>query len=808
MRRAAAIAAALALAPGVARAQFRARPMVIPVPSPETAVLAGAFATPPAPAEPDLADLLLARSGAVPSLRPHHALLAPLAVSPVGQPSSFQCVAAGRLAEDAGDALPDVAYCAGLAEIQIAFGDAPGVLRSYTHILSTIGSTPTLSFARLHPAPRQSDVIVLPVDTGRALSNEGSLYALDLGAAAGAPAMVDRSWPATGITKRAVLPDEVLTMRISDGARARGMDDLYIPGFGSVTLYPNATPAGATTLAEVQLGPPVKIGGTVFDGLDPSSWLPAGVANNDVLGAGALDVDGDGDLDLVVLLAPSAPSLGPPPTPPGRLLWVERTGDLAALAATPWRDLTTHPALQPLSDPALLRALVIDGEPALAVFDRGTDSVLVVTAQPNGGGLRVWRGGAAGRELRDLRLADVVGSPAPDLVADATRPGLADGAPGPAVLVWPDLADASPEIAWAPGSPGLASRGEDLPLAVSARDPDGSFTVDWMAGDPYGAPVASTAVPSGGAPVDVAWTLDGALLCGAPPQTVQVTARATDALGVFDDVSATLDVGFGPPSLAVSGAVPPDRLALPPGGTTATLEGSAWTRCGPVAFSWGGSVLAAAASVASDDGATTTRRILTLPESSYPALLAGEAAATLVATDPATGLASPTATLAVALDASGLVEAVQAADVVALSPGEVAVVRTRLRNRTGVSLPGVRVLDVLAGLAPAGDPRVAGAAVARTLDGGAGVELDALGPGAEVTIELPVRSLGGPGASAVEARSSGGWLLTPAASAAASDAAVPGCGCGGDGLDLGALLGLAAAAAAARRRRPGRPAAT
>src|SRR5512138_1340483 len=141
MRRAAAIAlAALILAPGAARAQFRARPMVIPVPSVQTAVLVGPFSTAPAPGEPDLADLLLARSGAAPSVRPHHGLLAPLAASPVAQPASFRCVAAGRLAENAGDALPDVAYCAGLqTEIQIAFGDAPGALRSYTHLLSTIG---------------------------------------------------------------------------------------------------------------------------------------------------------------------------------------------------------------------------------------------------------------------------------------------------------------------------------------------------------------------------------------------------------------------------------------------------------------------------------------------------------------------------------------------------------------------------------------------------------------------------------------------------------------------------------------------
>jgi hypothetical protein len=802
MRRAAAIAlAALTLAPSAVRAQFRARPMVIPVPSAETAVLAGSFVTAPGAGEPALADLLLARSGAAPSLRPHHALLAPLASSPVLQPSSFRCVAAGRLAENGGDDRADVVYCAGLQnELRIAFGDAPGVLRSYTHLLSTIASTPSLTFARLHPAPRRSDVIVLPVDTGRALPNEGDLYALDFGTSAGAPAMVDRSWEASGILTRALLPDEVLTIRISDGARARGMDDLYIPGFGSVTLYANATPAGASALSEVQLEPPVKVGG-----LDPSWWLPAGVGNNDVLGAGALDVDGDGDLDLVVLLAPSAASLADPRTPPGKLLWVERTGDLAVLGTTPWRDLGADPALQPLSDPALLRAIELGGAPALAVFDRGSDSVLVVTAPQGGGGLRVWRGGAAGRELRDLRLADVVGSPEPDLVADGTRPGLGDDPPGPAILVWPDLSDASPEIAWAPGHPGLPLRGEDFPLAVSARDPDGPFTVEWILGDPHAPPSAASAVPAGAAAVDVAWTLDGGRLCEPPVQTIRITARATDALGVFDDVSATREVGFAAPALAIRGAVPAERLELPPGGTAATLEGSAWTRCGAVAFTWGGSLLAAAASVAPDDGATTTRRILDLPESSYPALLAGEPVATLVATDPVTGLTSPTATLEVALDARDLVEAEHEADRVALAPGELTVVRTRLRNRTGVALPEVHVVDVLDGLAPAGAPRATGPRILRTLAGGAEIVLDVLPARGEAVIELPVRSLGGRGASAVEARSSGGHLLTRAASAAGRDPAAPGCGCGGGGADLGALLALAAIAL---WRRPARAAAT
>lgn len=803
MRRAAATLAlaALAAAPGAARAQFRPRPMVIPVASAGTALLTQPFATAPGPGEPDLADLLLPRSGLPPSFRRHGALLAPQA-SPVAQPATFRCVASGRLAQNGGDALPDVAWCAGLDnELQIAFGDAPGVLRSYTHEQNTT-QAPTLGFARLHPAPRTSGVLLLPLNTGTT-GPGGELYALDFGPGAGAPPMTERSWDAGGITKRVALSDEALPIRISPTARALGIDDVYLPGFGSVTLYAHeAAPAGGT-LADVRFGPKVKVGGTAAEGLDPSTWLPPGTINNDVMGAAPLDVDLDGDLDLVLALSPSYRAEN---APLGKLLWVERTGDLAALATeVPWGDLTGHPALQPLVDPAFLRPIELGGEPAVAVFDRGSDAVLVVTADRAAGGLRAWRGGAAGRQLRDLRLADLAGSPLPDLVADGTLLGLADGVV-PAVLVWPDLGDASPELAWAAGSPAVPSRGEDLPLAVSARDPDGAFGVEWFLSDPPGAPDATAGPLAGGELHEVPWLVDGALLCGAPPQALAVTVRATDAHGVFDELAATLAVTFGPPALALAGAVPPDRLALPPGGTVATLEGSAWTRCGPVAFTWGGSVFAAAALVVPEEGANVTRRILDLPEASYVALLAGDPDATLLATDPSSGLASPQARLALALDAQGLVEVEHSTDAVALAPGEATVLRTRLRSRLAVPLPGVRVVDVLAGLAPAGPPSVSGASIAGTASDGAEVVLDALPPaGTEVVVELPVRSLGGRGSSAVEARSAGGHLLTPPARGGAGDSTEPGCACGAGGAGLEGLLALAAVVAARRRR--SRPAA-
>jgi uncharacterized protein (TIGR03382 family) len=442
------------------------------------------------------------------------------------------------------------------------------------------------------------------------------------------------------------------------------------------------------------------------------------------------------------------------------------------------------------------------GAPAFAVFDRGSDSVLVISSDRAARRLRVWRGGAAGRHIRDFWLADVAGSIAPDLVADGTQL-IDDYHPpaDPAILVWPDLGDASPELAWAPGNPGAPERGEDHRLAVSARDPDGPFTVDWLVGDPYGTPAASSPGLAAGVAHEVAYLHGGALLCALPPQTLAVTVRATDGLGVFDEIAATLDVSPAA-RLAVLGAVPPDRLALPPGGTIATLEGSAWTRCGSeLVFTWGGSIFAAAAGFVEEPGAASSRRIVDLPEASYPALLASQPDATLLVTDGAAALTSPLAVLPLALDAGDLVEVEHASDLPALAPGEVALLRTTIRSRLGVALPAVRLVDVLAGLAPAGPPRVAGAQVVSTAAGGAELVLDALpAGGAAVVVELPVSSTGARGASAVEVRSSGGHLLTPAAQAGVGEATAPGCGCGGPGAGAEALLALLALAR--RRRQP------
>ncbi len=808
MRRAAAIAlAALAAGPPRAEAQFRAEPMVIRLDpaATEMDVLAEPFAT---PSPPPASDALLVKPGRAASLRAHHALLAGIA-SPVQQPGAFSCVAAGRLAQNGGDAAPDVAYCTGISQVQIAFGNPAMPLQTYTHPLTTSGQSPRLTFARLHPPPRQTDVIVFPYNTGSGAAI-GELHALDVDASAAPPALLSRTWGGVAVTRRVPLPDELLPMRLGATARSAGIDDLCVPGYGSLTLLLNSTPSTPSgALADLQLTA-IKAGGTRAEtNLDPADpvtgWLPPGMTETDitdVLGAGPLDVDFDGILDLVISFSPSF--LFTSSTRPGRLLWIKGTANPADFATTRWADLTSHPDLQPLVDPAYARSLEIGGQPALAVFDRGGDAVLVITSDPVARRLEVWRGSAAGRHVQDLFLADLVGSPAPDLVAVGTKVIDAFHTPAPpAILVYPDLGDASPSLAWAPGSPGAPVRGEDHRMAISASDADGTFAVDWLVGDPsLGAPVLSEAGLAAGAPHLVEYLRPGGLLCGPEPQVLPVTVRATDDLGVFTEIAATLDVIVAPPALSLAGATPPGRLPLPPGGTTTTVEGSAWTRCAdPVTFTWGGSLFAAAAGFVEEGGPTSTRRIVDLPEASYPALLASEPDVTLLAVDPGPGLTSPLATLPLDLDATGLVAVEHVTDRPALAEGDVAVLRTTLRSRIGVALPQVRVVDVLVGLAPAGSPRVTGAAVAGTSAGGAALVLDALpSAGAEVVIELPVRAIGPRGASAVEVRSSGDHLLTPPASAAGGAETLPGCGCGAAGSGLEAFAALALLAS--RRRRP------
>jgi uncharacterized protein (TIGR03382 family) len=363
---------------------------------------------------------------------------------------------------------------------------------------------------------------------------------------------------------------------------------------------------------------------------------------------------------------------------------------------------------------------------------------------------------------------------------------MADSLSRDSVLVYPDLGDASPSLAWAPGSPGTPARGLDHAMAVDASDADGPPpALEWMVGDPDGLPVSLLS----------SYTHPGASLCGLPPPDLAVTVRATDDLGVFTELSATLPVAVLSPVIAIVGAEPPGRLVLPPGGTSVALRGTGALQCGASA-TWGGNWPAGATFVDDPPVGGALRRTVTLEESTYPELLAGTTVVTLSTSDP---VPAPVASLAVDLDATGLVEVEQEVDRPALAEGEVAVLRTRVESRLGLPLPMIRVVDVLVGLAPAGAPQVSGAALVEVRSGGAVVILDQLPPApAAIEIELPVRSSGGGGASAVEVRSSGDHLLTPSAGAPGGGESLPGCGCGPSG---GGSLALLALLALVRRRR-------
>ena len=119
--------------------------------------------------------------------------------------------------------------------------------------------------------------------------------------------------------------------------------------------------------------------------------------------------------------------------------------------------------------------------------------------------------------------------------------------------------------------------------------------------------------------------------------------------------------------------------------------------------------------------------------------------------------------------------------------------------------------DHLDGLEAAGPARVRGATALHggAFPGGWEVALDQLPGGAEVVVELPVRSVSaGSGASRPEVVGPTGLALSPLTSAAATPGAAVGCGCSGSGGLPLAPLGLVALALAAfrvPRRRRGPP---
>lgn len=768
------LAAVIAAFPAAAAAQWRARPMVVPTP-PGAEVLAGRFSAPAAGGD-EL--LVVDRASGAARLHAWRALLS-TASWPYVYPAQTP-LRAGRMRESAFDLLADVAYPEG-ERVQLRFGANPG-----TPVTPSFQSISVRGASFVRAMPHGADTLVF-----RWVAAAGGNPRIDLVDFDPVVGLQAHRWAAP----LEATEDELLGIRVSAAAVALGVDDIAVPAVGGVFLLVHRPATADLLYAALPVNPwdlafePVAVGGASAEDRPP--WLPPTVPRKgDALGAAALDVDGDGRPDLVFSYGSALGVPGQPGFAPGRLVAVRSTGDPLDLAwpAGVWEDVTGRADLQPLQDPVTLRQVRVNGAPAVAVWDRTLDEVIVISREAGGGGLRTWRGSAEGRTVRDIRTADVAGSPSPDLVVIAED-----------VLVFPDVGDGSPTVSWSPGSPGAPVRGSDLPMSVSAGDPDGPVTVEWFVGDAHGTPVATSALPAG-PPQPVAYVRPAAALCGAAPQSLAVTVRATDALGVYDEVSAALDVEFPLPALALS---PAGALRLPPGGTSVALDGSHPGGCGPaVTFVWGGTLFDAVAPSQETSTATTTRRTVDLPEPAYAALLALPAPdVTLAAVDG--GAESPAASLALSLDAGGLVEVEHRSDVAALSTGEVAVLRTVLRSRLSVPLPGPRVIDVLEGLAPAGPAVVSGAAV-ESASGGEVVLVELPASGAEVTIDLPVRSTGGRGASSVEVRSSAGHLLTPPAPRAGA-IPLPGCGCGSPG--AGAWLALLALVPLARprsTRRPGR----
>jgi hypothetical protein len=758
-----ALAALLLALPGGALAQFRTTPMLVRLPYTESDVLAGRLAASGGDG------LLVLQQGQVQAeVRPWRDLLRVDPSSfPVGWAASRR-YRSGHLSQAGADALVDVATPISTG-VGVVFGSDPGTVRTYTTSSGTFGDS-VASFLRVLPKTpsafgRVPDVLVVPVALADPFSR---VMAVDFDGAA-APTASDRWWATPNVTvPTSVGWHEAFPVRVSAPARSAGIDDVAVGVFGGVLLLAHASVPAAATLASVDFAPPVLVGGYV-PGLRPP-WLPqtAG-AQADALGVTALDVNLDGDVDLVFT---NATAFGVSP-PNGALLWVEGDGipaDFGDPALTPWRDLGIDPALQ-LVDPLIVRGLELGGEASFAVWDRDLQEVVVATPDP-ASGLRVWRAPAPGQRAVDIFLADLVGSTAPDLVVVMANPASRD-----AVLVYADEGDLPPGLDWAPGSPGAPLRGVDHAMAVDASDDDGPAPrVDWFVGDPYATPAAQ----------GTAYTVPGDSLCGAPPQEIAVTVRATDDLGVFSELSATLPVGLLSPSVTVLNAQPPDRLDLPPGGTSLVLDGRAARGCG-AAITWGGSWPAGATIVDEVQG-STVRRTVTLPEATYPELLAGTPVVTLSTSE---AVPAPTATLTLALDATGLVEVMHEADRPVIAEGEIAVLRTRLKSRMGVPLARVSVVDLLSGLAPAGDPRVSGASVVEVRGDGTEVLIEPLPAGpAKVEIELPVSSLGGRGSSVVQVRSSGGHLLTPAVRPVGEDEVAVGCGCGASSGGELALLAL------------------
>lgn len=781
---------AAVLSAATARPQWETRPIVVWLERPGLDVVPGAFAG-TAAGEEDL--LVLDRVRRTAGLRPHHAPLTarPSAFPIATLPVLDRAYRGGYLAPNGTDALADVAshYATGgigtaPSRVEVVFGHDPANVHSFALPLRTDNAGPSqggppyvVSFLRLLARSPPSDTLVMPYCLEDVCARLFVLDPVTDGSAAVA------SLAAPDLDPMDSQQPEAFPVWLTAAARDAGVDDVAVSSFGTVAIWGQAS--AASTLPALDLDDAVVVG-TTHHLSTPPPWLPPSIASrsltgfNEVHGVASLDVDLDGIPDLVFAM-----SYPPSAAMPGSLVWVKGTGvlaDFADPARSPWHDLGAQLGLP---DPVIVRPLrpsQAGGPPAVAIWDRTLRELVVVTAAQ--GRLDVWRAQAPGGMARDVRLADVVGTAAPDLVVT-----LDDGAQPTAVLVYPDAGGPWPVLSWGPGSPGIATRGVPHVMSV-ALDPGGaaSVAVEWVTGAATSAPVGS----------GLSHVL--AATCDAAPPPVGYRVRATSETGTMSpELVGTVTFAVdGAQTIAL--ASPSDgRLVLPPGGATAVFDAALASSCGEARF--GGTEWPAGAAVTDLAGPAWLRRTVVVTEAAYPALLAGPALLVQVATtDP---VVVPSAvSISVPFDASGLVEVSQDADRTTLAPGEVTVVRTRLRSRIGVALPLVRVVAALSGLEPAGTAAVTGATLVSSERGGVEVVLSELPPaGGEVLIALPVRALARRSGAAAEARSSGGWALTPVAAAAMlPDERSPGCGCGAGSAP--GVLAVALAALALRRRPP------
>jgi len=786
LRLLAAIAFAVPFAPAPARAQYQPIRMKLAA-WPNAELAGGSWTGGPGP---DLLVLQASGSGQG-RLVAHQDLLATLP-APYASPAASYAVAVGAF--DPGAPMPDVArnpVASGnrTFDLAVTWGADPAAYDTFTGLFPHW--IDGMAAIRLLPRPEP----LLIATGGKNGSNTASeLYAVDLTAARGpppvTPPMLTWAVPAFWSAADGDTYDQIYPLRISAGAQAGGVEDAIVPlRQGFFLLWHASAPAG-TSLASLDLRA-TSFGATATGGLAP--YLPADLASGfdwgSCLGAATIDVDGDGALDLVFSYSDVYWDTYAEPVT-GSLLWIRNVGDPEAMAAQrPWGSLMGRADLAAITDTGTLRQIDLDsGEPAFAVQDRARERIVIVRGD-GFSGFTTTELPTPGGYVRELKTIDVVGSPAKDLVALVE---LAPNFTTVEVWVYPDVGDAAPTIDWSPVPPPTAPMGEDLALAVEAFDPDAPpLSLRWM-GLPGGDVLDTTTV-----------TIDGASLCD-PAETLTLSVRGLDALGVYVTTDpATIRVEERP-TLRVVGASPAGRLPLAPGGFTGSAAGSAWPKCGgtpSLAFTWGQIGLSGLVLDAPILTGSTSQVDFTIPESAYPDLLDGEASLTLRATDA--GAVPPrdgSAELALEPDARGLVEAAVTFDEAALAAGQVGLARIRLANRLAVPLPAVRVVVRLDRLAFAGPVTLLGASGSEEADGV--VLIDPL-PARDAIVEIlvPVRSAGLPGGVSVELFSQGGYRVSPEASPSSGTVQSPGCGCAPGGGAQGLPILAALAILVTRRRR-------